>query len=213
MRLSSASAEHRQDGAWPWRSCRNHQRGKRRPSRSPVLGAVGMNWQVMGFGNFSSMPGETDMILRNSNTGGVEVYDIQLTGAAFNRHGGFGLAVRGHRPGARTRCVRSRVAQCQHRRIRGLRHRRQSAHGSRIVRPSRLGLPIGEMSFCARSGVKRGLPMQAVGTRKNVQNDPILTRSAAGLAGWCEKRGLWPDFEEESHVRRRTDGERQSRHR
>jgi hypothetical protein len=42
-----------------------------------------MNWQVMGFGNFSSMSGETDMILRNSNTGGVEVYDIQLTGAAF----------------------------------------------------------------------------------------------------------------------------------
>src|SRR5260370_16640984 len=40
----------------------------------------------MGFGNFSGMPGETDMILRNVNTGGVEVYDIannQITGAAF----------------------------------------------------------------------------------------------------------------------------------
>ena len=39
----------------------------------------------MGFGNFSSR-GENDMILRNSNTGGVEVYDIsnnQITGAAF----------------------------------------------------------------------------------------------------------------------------------
>jgi hypothetical protein len=44
-----------------------------------------MDWQVMGFGNFSSR-GETDMILRNSATGGVEVYDIannQLTGANF----------------------------------------------------------------------------------------------------------------------------------
>jgi hypothetical protein len=32
------------------------------------------------------MPGETDMILRNSNTGGIEVYDIsnnQMTGAAL----------------------------------------------------------------------------------------------------------------------------------
>jgi hypothetical protein len=44
-----------------------------------------MNWQVMGFGNFSSR-GETDMILRNVNNGGVEVYNIannQITGAAF----------------------------------------------------------------------------------------------------------------------------------
>jgi hypothetical protein len=44
-----------------------------------------MNWQVMGFGNFSSR-GETDMILRNVNNGGVEVYNIannQITGANF----------------------------------------------------------------------------------------------------------------------------------
>jgi hypothetical protein len=38
-----------------------------------------MNWQVRGFGNFSGR-GENDMILRNVNTGGVEVglevYDI-----------------------------------------------------------------------------------------------------------------------------------------
>ena len=39
----------------------------------------------MGFGNFSSF-GETDMMLRNVNTCGVEVYDInnnQITGANF----------------------------------------------------------------------------------------------------------------------------------
>jgi hypothetical protein len=45
-----------------------------------------MNWQVLGFGNFSSTPGETDMLLRNSSMGGIEVYDIsnnQMTGAAF----------------------------------------------------------------------------------------------------------------------------------
>jgi hypothetical protein len=36
------------------------------------LGTVGLDWQVMGFGNFGSL-GENDMILRNSSTGGVEV--------------------------------------------------------------------------------------------------------------------------------------------
>jgi probable HAF family extracellular repeat protein len=49
------------------------------------LGTVGLDWQVMGFGNFSSV-GENDMILRNSSSGGVEVYDIrnnQITGASF----------------------------------------------------------------------------------------------------------------------------------
>jgi hypothetical protein len=49
------------------------------------LGAVGLNWQVGGFGNFSSL-GETDMILRNTTTGGLQVYDVnnnQITGSAF----------------------------------------------------------------------------------------------------------------------------------
>jgi hypothetical protein len=39
----------------------------------------------MGFGNFGSF-GETDMLLRNVNTGGVEVYDIhnnQIAGSNF----------------------------------------------------------------------------------------------------------------------------------
>jgi hypothetical protein len=44
-----------------------------------------LNWQVGGFSNFSSI-GESDMILRNTTTGGLEVYGIgnnQITGAAF----------------------------------------------------------------------------------------------------------------------------------
>jgi hypothetical protein len=50
------------------------------------MGAVGLEWQVSGFGDFSSVPGETDMILRNATTGGLELYNIannQITGAAF----------------------------------------------------------------------------------------------------------------------------------
>jgi hypothetical protein len=52
---------------------------------SAFLGNVGLNWQVMGFGNFSSL-GENDMILRNSSTGGMQVYNIsnnQIIGSAF----------------------------------------------------------------------------------------------------------------------------------
>jgi hypothetical protein len=46
---------------------------------------VGLNWQVGGFGNFSSL-GATDMILRDTATGGLQVYDIsnnQITHSAF----------------------------------------------------------------------------------------------------------------------------------
>src|SRR5262249_19560337 len=45
-----------------------------------------LDWQFSGVGNFSGVPGETDLLLRNVNTGGLEVYNInnnQLTGAAF----------------------------------------------------------------------------------------------------------------------------------
>jgi hypothetical protein len=36
----------------------------------------GLDWQFGGFGDFSSRPGETDMILRNTGNGALEVYDI-----------------------------------------------------------------------------------------------------------------------------------------
>jgi hypothetical protein len=52
---------------------------------SASLGAVGLNWRFSGTGNFSSR-GETDMLLRDANSGGLQVYDIsnnQITGSAF----------------------------------------------------------------------------------------------------------------------------------
>jgi hypothetical protein len=52
---------------------------------SASLGTVGLNWQFSGTGNFSSL-GETDMMLRDANTGGFQVYDIsnnQITASAF----------------------------------------------------------------------------------------------------------------------------------
>src|SRR5262249_51047782 len=54
-------------------------------TNTAVLGTVGLNWQVMGFGDFNG-DGMTDMMLRNSSTGGFEVYNISnnaIINAAF----------------------------------------------------------------------------------------------------------------------------------
>jgi hypothetical protein len=37
------------------------------------LGTVGLNWQLGGFGNFSGNPGAYDMLLRDMNSGGLQV--------------------------------------------------------------------------------------------------------------------------------------------
>jgi hypothetical protein len=44
--------------------------------RESVDRAVGLEWTVGGFGDFSGNAGESDMLMCNSNTGGFEVYDI-----------------------------------------------------------------------------------------------------------------------------------------
>jgi hypothetical protein len=55
---------------------------------STSLGTVGVEWQPMGFGLFGLFGGfgETDMMLRNVNTGDVQVYDIfnnEIVDSAF----------------------------------------------------------------------------------------------------------------------------------
>jgi hypothetical protein len=50
------------------------------------MGAVGLDWRIEGFGNFSSRPGETDMLMRNTSSGELLLYDIAnnaITGANF----------------------------------------------------------------------------------------------------------------------------------
>jgi hypothetical protein len=57
-----------------------------RITNSAFMGAVGLDWQVFGFGAFGTRPGESDMLMRNVNTGGLQVYDIannQITNSAF----------------------------------------------------------------------------------------------------------------------------------
>ena len=49
------------------------------------MGQVGLEWNVVGFGDFSGNANETDMLMRNTGTGTFEIYDIshnQLTSAA-----------------------------------------------------------------------------------------------------------------------------------
>src|SRR5262249_60489409 len=51
---------------------------------SSLLGTVGLEWQVAGFGPMNGA-GTSDMALRNVNTGAFQVYNIannQLTGSA-----------------------------------------------------------------------------------------------------------------------------------
>ena len=40
------------------------------------IGNVGLEWQVVGFGDFSDNTYETDMLMRDGNTGAFEIYDI-----------------------------------------------------------------------------------------------------------------------------------------
>jgi hypothetical protein len=40
------------------------------------MGTIGLNWQTLGTGDFSSNPVETDLMMRDANTGAFEVYDI-----------------------------------------------------------------------------------------------------------------------------------------
>ena len=48
------------------------------------MGQVGLEWTVSGFGDFSGRAGETgDMLIRNSNTGQFEVYDISNNQITF----------------------------------------------------------------------------------------------------------------------------------
>jgi hypothetical protein len=50
------------------------------------MGAVGLDWQFSGVGNFGNVPGASDLLLRNVDTGGLQVYDIvnnQLANSAF----------------------------------------------------------------------------------------------------------------------------------
>jgi hypothetical protein len=65
------------------------------------MGAVGLEWQVAGFGDFSGNPGESDMLMRATSgpdAADFEVYDIShsaITSAASMGHVGLEWTVAG----------------------------------------------------------------------------------------------------------------------
>jgi Subtilase family len=88
------------------------------------LGQVGPNWVFVTLGGFNGSD-TTDMLLRDSSTGGFEVYDIsnnQITGAAFIGTRWARLAVLGRRQFFEPRRNRHAHAKLEHGRFRGLRY-------------------------------------------------------------------------------------------
>ena len=54
------------------------------------MGQVGLEWSVAGFGDFSTQSNETDMLMRNINTGAFEFYDISNNQINFRGTDGAG---------------------------------------------------------------------------------------------------------------------------
>ena len=110
------------------------------------MGAVGLDWRIEGFGDFSGRPGETDMLIRNVNSGELLLYDIapnnQITGANFLGPFGLDWQFRRRRSDPSSRHLRSRVAQRQQRLIPGLQYRR----------PSRLDWQLGGFAPAGSTG-------------------------------------------------------------
>jgi hypothetical protein len=81
---------------------------------STIVGTVGLEWQFSGIGNFSSVLGQSDLLLRNISTGALQVYNIinnnQLTGSASLNAVGSDWQFRGRRPGQRSRNERRPAA-------------------------------------------------------------------------------------------------------
>ena len=97
-----------------------------------VVGQVGLEWTVSGFGDFSTRASETDMLMRNSNTGEFEVFDIANNAITFaGPMGQVGLewSIAGFGDfSTRANETDMLMRNSNTGRIRGLRHRQQRHH-------------------------------------------------------------------------------------
>jgi hypothetical protein len=41
------------------------------------MGTIGAEWEALGVGDFSGNPGESDLIMRDTQNGAIDVFDIQ----------------------------------------------------------------------------------------------------------------------------------------
>jgi len=53
-----------------------------------ALGSIGLNWQTFAIGSFAGNPNEADLILQDSNTGNLELFDVR--GSQITADGVFG---------------------------------------------------------------------------------------------------------------------------
>ena len=109
-----------------------------------VVGQVGLEWTVSGIGDFSTRASETDMLMRNSNTGhirGLRHRQQRHHVCGADGPGRAGMVDCGVRrfldPRQRDRHA---DAQLEYRRIRGLRHRQQRHHLRGTDGPGRAGM-------------------------------------------------------------------------
>jgi hypothetical protein len=42
-----------------------------------AMGNIGTEWEVLGFGDFSGNPNESDMLMRDTGNGAIDYFDIQ----------------------------------------------------------------------------------------------------------------------------------------
>jgi hypothetical protein len=170
-------------------------------TNSVSLGAVGLDWQFSGIGNFS-VPAESDMLLRNSTNGDFQVYNISnnaITNSVSLGEVGFELAVLGYRQ-FRRYARRERYDPSQHEQRRALRlqHTQQSDHQLCLDGYGRPGLAVlGRRQFQQKPRRKRFDPSQhdhrrAPGLRRKQQSDHRLGLHRHGRRGLAV-RGRCPN--------------------
>ena len=144
-----------------------------------AMGQVGTEWAVSGFGDFSSKPGETDMLMRGSNTGQFEVYDISNNTITFSsgmgqvglewQVAGFG-DFSGHAGETGDMLMRD-----AHRAIRSLRHQQQQITLCRPDGSGRTGMDGGRLRRFLRQCQRN----RHADARQQYRRDSNFTTSAA----------------------------------
>src|SRR5262249_17889873 len=106
------------------------------------MGTVGLDWQIPGFGNFSSHGGADNILLNNKSGGRVEDQKAnkQSNNAALLGTVGVNWEIAGFGNFSSNPGETDMILQYRHWRTRGLRHRQQSDHQCCLYGYGRVGL-------------------------------------------------------------------------
>ena len=114
-------------------------------TNAAAMGQVGLEWQVSGFGDFARAPGETDMLMRNSNSGRIRSLRHQQQRHHLGGADGPGRARNGRLRASAISRRRANETDMLMRNsntgaIRGLRHQQQHDHVGSADGPGRTGV-------------------------------------------------------------------------